>query len=209
MAHLALWAVAFFGIFTVITALPPEPEDPNFVAFIARLYQKFCGYAAQHGRKQFAFMVVLTQAQLKQYNPVLYPADHTGAPKIDWNQPISPANPDNFDNFIVAVPTGEGPESEHSEQKILPYTEKLLEQFRERSGEPAAIILYTNFAPCDKCINITLNHLGAENLKNIQRAVVFSNWQDERDVERGEKVFPKNGIYFYRIKERCLKCVNC
>ena len=147
-------------------------------------------------------MVVATEKQMQAWNPMLYPADSKGAPALNLNEPMSPSDPADFDNFIVALPTGQGRDSIHSEQRMLPYTKELLNRFRERSGTPAAIILYSKLAPCYyKCIDLIVEQWGAADLNNIRKVVVYSNWQDSRDVSRGEDVFDDYYIEFYRVKE--------
>ena len=151
-------------------------EDPLLHTFIQNMIDRFY-HQREAGRAQFGFLVL--------GNPVegiltmdAIPNDGHGNPIVDNTQPLSPANPSLYVNYVAARPEyiPEMSAAIHAEDHLLGELRRLWNNYRNYFRQtPAFMLLYSWIMPCPNCTNLILNYFQAAPFVHVDhRYVVHS-----------------------------------
>ena len=148
-------------------------EDPLLPTFIQNMIDRFY-HQREAGRAQFGFLVLGNPDEsILTMNAI--PNDGHGNPIVDNTQPLSPANPSLYVNYVAARPetVPQLEDAIHAEDHLLGELRRLWNNYRNYFRQtPAFMLLYSWIMPCPDCTNLILNYFQAAPFVHVDRRYV-------------------------------------
>jgi len=146
---------------------------PFWSNLLLYLIQSFSGQR-QDNRSQFGVLFMNNVKNLNTYVvPVFEPKHPNGSPIIDNRNAMSPANRNDFGNYVCTRPERVPKTMIHSEERILQEIDALWSAYKNTNERtPNMIVLYSWIMPCPKCTDLIINHLNRFPYTDVQFRMV-------------------------------------
>ena len=153
----------------------------------------FSTFKEQTKGKQFALLNFwskndcVTGLQSVEFSP---------SPQVDSSMPSMPLKR-NYNNYIVARPSGKRQRKKHTERIEVEYL-YLNYHVKNKGQSLACIYLYSFLMPCINCANTITTTLGSPPFQNIPVVVTYTEPYKESDAT-AMKILCENNIRVYQV----------
>lgn len=150
---------------------PPVNHTAHSFALIRDLIGDF-GNPCLPTTTPFGVLILVPQNIDSPAHMVYQPHDVQGAPLINDQFPVSPKDPYEYGNYLVARPSN----GQRSEELLLQHLPGLWNAFLRKNGNqpPRYVILFSWIIPCKDCVELIRQTLTQAPYSQVQRHVIHS-----------------------------------